>query len=440
MDDAHSWQRVLSIVRRYDQPFVIVSAMARTTRQLLAAAELALNEPGKAQEIVRNIQSRHHQVVANFKNNFPNNETERIKECKLWIDKMISSLKNYLTEINDSQQLTSSAKDAVASIGEKLSSYLFARCGQMAGLPTRWVDAADIIRTDSNFEQAHPDTDFINKKTEELLGNIGPREIAVMGGYYGQDASGNTTTLGFEGSDYSASLIGAAASAKGIEIWTDVSGIYTCDPRLVSNARPIPQLSFQEATELAYFGAKVLHPSTTKPASANRIPIRVKNIFEPDEPGTRISHETHAEGRAKGMTFKENTVVITITSAATVMGYEFLSGIFDILRRHQLAVDVVTTTEASISIAIENEAKISDAIDQLQDYGSVELTAGQGIISLIGCAQQETRSLVNDVLRATDRSSVQLISFSQKKGNLNVVADKELVPDTVKTIHKSIFE
>lgn len=440
MGDGHTWQRVLTIISRYDQPFIIVSATARTTRQLLSAAKIALEDLKEAQRIAKEIESRHHQIVTYFKNNFPDAETERIKECNAWIDERMSVLNEHLADIHSSQEITVSKKDAVASIGEQLSSYLFTKCGKMAEFSTRWINASEIIRTDSDFGQANPDTQYINQKAAALLEDIEPGEIPIMGGFYGQDAGGNTTTLGFEGSDYTASLIGAAISAESIEIWTDVSGIYTCDPRYISDAQPIPQLSFQEATELAYFGAKVLHPSTTKPASAKQIPVRVKNIFEPDESGTRISHEQAQTGqRAKAITFKKNAVVITVTSSNTVMGYEFLSGVFDILSWHHLPVDVVTTTEASVSIAIENGERINEAVEQLQKYGTVELISKQGIISLVGCTQNDTQSLVNDVLTQLDSSTVNLISFSKSKGNLNIVMNKDLVLTSVRAIHQSIF-
>lgn len=349
-------------------------------------------------------------------------------------------MRRHLSEIHTTHELTLELKDAVAAIGERLSSYLFARCGAIAGLPTVWVDASDIMRTDSDFGKASPKIEFINRRVRRLVDQLGDKQIPVMGGYYGRDEAGNTTTLGFEGSDYTASLIGAALSAETIEIWTDVSGIYTCDPRLIPAAQPIPQLSFQEATELAYFGAKVLHPSTTKPASQRQIPVWVKNIFKPDQPGTCISHETAPNGRVKAMTFKEDCVIITVTSAQTVMGYEFLAGVFEILHELHLPVDVVTTTEASVSIAIKNEERINEAVAQLQQFGSVELKPNQGIISLVGCAKENSHALVNKVLDTINSSSVNLISFSHSKGNLNIVMENEEVLASVKSIHKSIFE
>lgn len=438
MGDESTWRKVLDIIRNYEQPFVIVSATARTTRQLWAVAEQALHDRQEAAKSAGKIRERHENIITNFLKNVPDSSQTIANDCLSWIEEKTQKLESYLDQIYEQKELNPQTKDAVAAIGEQLSSYLFVKCGEVYGLPAVWIDAADVIRTDSDFGQAAPDTDFINKKATSVL-DMNAGRIPVMGGYYGQDADGNTTTLGFEGSDYSASLIGAALSVEAIEIWTDVSGIYTCDPRVIADARPIAELSFQEATELAYFGAKVLHPSTTKPASQKQIPVWVKNIFEPDQPGTRISHETHPGGRVKAMTFKENCVVITITSQNTVMGYEFLAGVFEILRWHHLPVDVVTTTEASVSIAIEKNNGINKAIEQLETYGTVDLKPGQGIISLVGCNTNNAQLLVTNVLKDINSASVNLISFSQSKGNLNVVLDKELVIPSVRAIHKRIF-
>jgi len=440
MGDDHTWQQVLDIIDTYDRSMVIVSATARTTRQLMTAAEQAIENPDQARDIAADIQQRHQTIVSNFLENYPYADQQFATNCLHWINDRIAELQQLLDDINADGELDLQTKDAVAAIGERLSSYLLVQCAQAAGHSTTWIDAADVIATDSNYGQATPNHSHINERADSLAEKIGDGQIPVMGGYYGQDAEGHTTTLGFEGSDYSASLVGAALAADAIEIWTDVSGIYTCDPRVVDKARPIPQLSFQEATELAYFGAKVLHPSTTKPASQKQIPIKVKNIFAPEKPGTTINHKTERNGRLKAITFKEHCSIITVTSSQTVMGYEFLAGVFDILRWHHLPVDVVTTTEASVSIAIEDGAGVNPAIEQLESYGTVNIENEQGIISLIGCDVTSEQSLINDVLGQTADGPVKLISFSRSKGNLNLVMNSNQVEEAVKQIHQQLFQ
>ena len=439
MDDEITWRRVLDIINHFDRPFVIVSATARTTRQLLTAAETALDNYTEAKKQLTAIRQRHQQLIANFLDNTPTQKSVIRSNCQQWIDQKCDNLDRLFRQIQTDQTLTLELKDTIASMGERLSSYLFAQCGQAYGLPTVWLDATEFIRTDSDFGQASPDIHYINNKAPEKFQNIDDQAIPIMGGYYGADAHGNVTTLGFEGSDYTASLMGSALNAEAIEIWTDVSGIYTCDPRVVPEARPIPELSFQQATELAYFGAKVLHPSTTKPASQKNIPIFVKNIFEPQEPGTRIATNVSSNGRAKAITFKKEALILTISSAQTVMGYEFLAHIFEALEKHRLAVDVVTTTEASVSIAVENHASIPTLKKELRTLGTVESVGRQGIISLVGCNTTQTQHLVADILEGIGQETISLISFSRSKRNLNVVMDQQKITAAVKAIHRKIF-
>ena len=442
MSDDETWQQVLDIIKRYDSPFVVVSATARTTRELLSAADAALTDIDEANSIADQISDRHKELITDFTASYSGERSANTvkSDCLQWIDEQINQLKNHLANIQESQELTGQTKDAVASIGERLSSYLFAKCCSLASLKTQWVDATEIIRTDSDFGQANPVVATINEQTQRLWDVLEPNTIPIIGGYYGSDEQGNITTLGFEGSDYSASLIGAALDAETIEIWTDVSGIYTCDPRLVKDAEPISQLSFQEATELAYFGAKVLHPSTTKPAAQKEIPVWVKNIFDPEQPGTKISAESKSTGRVKAITYKEHCTIITVTSSQTVMGYEFLADVFDTLRWHHLPVDVVTTTEASVSIGIENGERLDKAIEQLESYGSVSLNKQQGIISLVGCQEEPDNKLLRDTLGQLSNMPANLISFSHSKGNLNIVVDEQNLYRSVKKIHRRLFE
>ncbi len=437
MSDAQTWVQVLSIIKRYERPFIIVSATARTTRELLSAAETALNNLKKAHGIADNIKQRHINLVETFLDDYPDKKDPIFDDCLTWINSLTEELKSHLSTINQNQDLTDQQKDMIASFGERLSSYLFVECAIASDVPAKWIDAADTIRTNSDFGQASPDFDFIKSQHTTLNQLVENGSIPVMGGFYGSNEHGQITTLGVEGSDYTASLIGGALDADAIEIWTDVSGIYTCDPRFISDAKPIPQLSFQQATELAYFGAKVLHPATTKPASERDIPIHVKNIFEPEKPGTRISHKSTNDQAVKAITYKENCTIITVTSAQTVMGYRFLAEVFDILRWHHLAVDVVTTTEASVSIAIEDGTKIDEAVEQLQAHGTVARQTDQGIISLVGCSND---NLVAEVLAEVKEIPLNLVSYSKSKGNLNIVVDGTDTLSAVKLLHRKLFE
>lgn len=440
MGNEHTWHKVLDIISGYEQPVVIVSATAHTTRKLLAAAEAALDNYNKAREISSKIRTRHEQLVTRFLQNFEDAESTEIKErCLSWIEKQIDDLNARLEEIKHSKKLDTRKQDAIASIGEQLSSALLAECGKIYGITTTFIDAGDIIKTNSDFGRAAPDTEKILRSIEKLNSSIKKGFIPVVGGYYGKNDKGELTTLGFEGSDYTASLIGAALNAEAIEIWTDVSGVFTCDPRVVEDAVSIPEISFREATEMAYFGARVLHPSTLKPAAEKEIPVYVRNIFEPGHPGTKIFSDADSNGPVRALTFLENVIIITVTSESTLMGYHFLSRVFEILEQHHVTVDVVTTTEASVSIALEKPSVLDRIVEELQSTGEVSVMENQGIVSLIGFSLRHTDEITKRVFASVEGDVLSLISFSSDKRNLNLVLPEEDVIRTVKSIHSALF-
>lgn len=440
MGDEHTWRQVLHIIQNYDHPTVIVSATARTTRKLVAAADLALRDFAQAESVAKEIQERHMVLIRNFAAELDDKAARQLTEnCEQWIKCCTEELGKYLWTLSTGENPSASVNDAVASIGEQLSSRLFAYCGQAIGLKTEWVNARKVIKTDSDYGRANPIPEKIGSNVSLISELLGQGAIPVMGGYYGEDEHGNITTLGFEGSDFSASLVGSALNAEAIEIWTDVSGIYTCDPRVVDDAFPIAQLSFREATEMAYFGAKVLHPSTMNPAEEKQIPIFVKNIFEPGHSGTKIQGKAPGRGKAKAMTFLRDVEIITINSPHTRMGYDFLAGIFGVLKQYHLSVSVVTTTEASISLAMESKKITPDFIASLKKWGQVSRKDRQGIISLIGCRFANSRDIQEMILDAVPGIKITMISYSDDKQNFNVVLPQKDLVDSVKAIHKVLF-
>ncbi|MFH5830788.1 aspartate kinase [Halalkalibaculum sp. DA3122] len=440
MGDEHTWRMVLEIVKQYEQPVVVVSATSRTTRQLLAAVEAAPDRYERSLEISSEIRSRHETLIRRFLQEFDHHDAaDALEQCLAWIEKKIRDLNRHLREINKSKKTDAARKDAVASIGEQLSSGLFATCGKVFGLNTTFMDARDIIKTNSDFGHATPDLRRINQQARKIRQNIEQSIIPVIGGYYGENDQGELTTLGFEGSDYTASLIGAALNCEAIEIWTDVSGIFTCDPRVVEEARPIPEISFREATEMAYFGARVLHPSTLKPAAQKEIPVYVRNIFDPGHPGTKIYSNAESGRPVRALAFLEDVVIITVNAPSTLMGFRFLSNVFQILEHHHITVDVVTTTEASVSIALERPEKLDLVINELQGIGEVTITEQQGLVSLIGFGLSNVESITSRVFSSVRGGPLSLISFSRDKRNLNLVLPEQQLIATVRSLHRSLF-
>lgn len=441
MNDHQTWKKVLDIIKNYEYPVVVVSATARTTRQLIEAGTLAGDKKlDKALEISNSIRERHLAIVHNFLEENPHAKNRLILEsCEKKLDEKISLLNKFLTYTDKAGALTPAMKDAIASIGEQISSYLLAQCGLATDQLTQFVDAKKLIKTDNNYGNAHPNLGLISQKINSLETIMDGGFTPIIGGFYGEAPDGTTTTLGFEGSDYSASLIGGALHSKSIEIWTDVSGVYTSDPRFITDAKPIPELSYFDATEMAYFGSKVLHPSTLKPAQERNIPVFVKNMFKPDEPGTKIIRESESDRKALAISFKDNIALLTVSAYETVMGYSFLTTIFSALEKNRLAVDAVNTTEASVTIALADTELLEELAQSLIEVGTVDLQKNKGLISVIGCQISSSKELIENIFESVDDKVLDMISFTKQKRILNIAVDKDTMVDTAQKIHSSLF-
>ncbi len=441
MNDHKTWKQVLEIIKNYEYPIVVVSATAKTTRQLIEAGKLAAdNKLEKALVMGESIKLRHLGILHNFLRENPHPKKALIEEsCEKKLDEKIGLLHKFLTYTHKVGELTPAMKDAIASIGEQISSYLLAQCGLATDQLTQFVDAKKIIKTDNNYGNAFPNFGLINQRIGSLETLLDGGFTPVIGGFYGEAPDGTTTTLGFEGSDYSASLIGGALHAKSIEIWTDVSGVFTSDPRFIKDAKPIPELSYFDATEMAYFGSKVLHPSTLKPAQERNIPVLVKNMFTPEETGTRIIRESAQTQKALAVSFKEDIALLTVSAYETVMGYNFLTRVFKVLEDHRLAVDAVNTTEASVTIALSDSEKLDEIAKSLIEIGTVDLEREKGLISIIGYQSFETTELCNDIFDAIQPASLDMISFTKQKRILNLAVDQKIMIDTAQKIHSSLF-
>ncbi|MEQ8525122.1 aspartate kinase [Gracilimonas sp.] len=441
MADHQTWKQVLEIIKNYEYPVVIVSATARTTRQLVEAGQLAAQGKLKqAHEISESIKDRHNKIVADFLEENPHKKNKLIKDsCARNTEAKISKLNKLLTYTERQGTLSPQMKDAIASIGEQISSYLLAQCGLALDMMTQHIEARKIIKTDAEYGKANPNILQINQRCGSLETVLESGFTPIIGGFYGESPQKTITTLGFEGSDYTASLIGGAVNAKTIEIWTDVSGVYTSDPRFIPEAKPLKEMSYFDATEMAYFGAKVLHPSTLKPAQERNIPVFVKNMFKPEEPGTKIIRESTHDLDVLAMSFKQNMATLTISAYETVMGYSFLTKVFTVLERHRLAVDAVNTTEASVTIALSDSELLDQLSKEFIEVGSVTLERDKGLLTLIGCSVNSAKKLTNQIFETLDNIPLDLISFSKEKRILNLVIKNEQLIETAQRIHKKLF-
>ncbi len=441
MNDHQTWKQVLDIISNYEYPVVVVSATARTTRQLIETAKLA--EAGSMNEaagILEDIRIRHNDLVSKFLKENPHQKSTLIKEsCEKKVDEKISHLSKLLEYTNKKGVLTPPMQDSIAAIGEQISSYLFAQCGLATDQLTQHIDAKKIIKTNAEYGSANPNRALINQKSGSLETILENGFTPIIGGFYGEAPDGTTTTLGFEGSDYSASLIGGALNANVVEIWTDVSGVYTGDPRFIQDASPIAELTYFDATEMAYFGAKVLHPSTLKPAQERNIPVLVKNMFSPKDEGTKIIRESNHKKDFLALSFKKNMSLLTVSAYETLMGFSFLTKVFNVLEKYRLPVDAVNTSEASVTIALSNSDKLKELSQDLIEVGSVDLENHKGLISVIGCNLSTMDELENKVFKALGDQNIDMITYTKDKRILSVVIDDDSTIEMSQKIHTSLF-
>ena len=441
MADHKTWKQVLEIISNYEYPVVVVSATAQTTRKLVEAGNLAAKgKLDEALEISKSIQKRHNQIVADFLEENPHAKNKLIKDsCTKNTEAKIGKLNKLLTYTERQGVLSPQMKDAISAMGEQISSYLLAQCGLALDMMTQHIEARKLIKTDSEYGKANPNRLLINQHCGSLETVLESGFTPIIGGFYGESKDKTVTTLGFEGSDYSASLIGAAIGAQTIEIWTDVSGVFTGDPRFIPEAKPLAEMSYFDATEMAYFGAKVLHPSTLKPAQERNIPVFVKNMFKPEDKGTKIVRHSKHNLDVLALSFKQNMATLTVSAYETVMGYSFLTKVFTVLEEHRLAVDAVNTTEASVTIALSDSEILDQLSKEFIEIGTVTLERQKGLLTLIGCSINKADKLTSTIFSSLEKVELNMISFTKEKRILNVVMDDEKLIETTQKVHNQLF-
>ena len=417
-------------------PVVVVSATGRTTDGLVAAVELAsrgaLADARRQVAVIRDdLLAAAAPVLADVAG------LERL------VDEHCDELDRTLTELAAGDggarpRLT----DAALSHGERISSLVMARLLVQRGLDAVHVDARDVLVTDDRFTEAAPSFEPTNERLDRLVRpHAAAGRVAVMGGFIARTADGRPSTLGRGGSDFSASIVGAGVGADEIQIWTDVDGVMTADPSVVPDARPLPRLSFAEASELAYFGGRVLHPRTVLPAVERDIPVRVLNSRKPEVAGTLIVAECPPSGlTVKSIAYKEGITVIDVRSTRMLMAHGFLAAIFEVFDRLETAVDVVSTSEVAVSLTIDRTDRLADLVRGLRRIADVRHTGGQAIVCLVGEAIRETPGVGATAFTALRAINVRMVSQGSARTNFSLVIDERDVPAAVRALHAAFFE
>lgn len=438
VEDAVAIRRLIDITRQElsRQPAIVVSAMGRTTNGLLSCANFAAQ--GRREDAADQLATiaRHHVLVARELA-----DSSEIESVEAQLNDLFANCGDALNEIAEIGEVQARLSDAVSSTGELASSVVVAAALRSAGIPGVWIDVRRLIRTDDNFTLASVDFETSNHLLRESLSPlIAKRSVPVLQGFIGSTKNGATTTIGRGGSDYSAAIVGAALDAEEIEIWTDVDGILTTDPRVVETAAKVRAISFAEAAELAYFGAKVLHPSTLLPAMKKDIPVSVRNSRRPDRAGTMVVREAPpSRSLVKAIAFKRGITVVNVSSDRMLMAYGFLSGLFEIFARHRTAVDMVSTSEVSVSITLDDTRNLDAIIPEIEKLGDVSVERDQAMVSLVGEGLKFIPGVASRIFSSIDKINVSMISHGASAINVSFIVAGDKVEEAVRSLHAEFF-
>jgi aspartate kinase len=440
--DAEAMNRVTAIVRGELQanpadppPVVVVSAMSKVTDRLIESGRLAgLGQGGPAAQLVQDLLDRHVAVASAL---VPG---EAAGALLATLAQEFAQLAATVRALAETGEVSPRAHDEIVSMGELASSRIVAAAFEARQIPAVWIDSRQVLVTDAEHTLALPDMDATCDRTRQL---VAPRraegKVAVMGGFIGATAAGVTTTLGRGGSDYSAAIFGACLDVDEIQIWTDVDGMLTADPRVVAEPRLVPQLSFLEASELAYFGAKVLHPSTILPAVARNIPVRILNSRRPEVPGTMITAAGREHDGLTALACKRGVTVVDITSTRMLMAHGFLRRLFEVFERFKTPVDVVTTSEVSVSVTVDNSRRLDDIAHNLRSFAEVNIEPEMAIVCVVGENLRGDTALFARAITALAEIPLRLVSQAASRRNITFVLRDSDVETAMNRLHEEFF-
>src|SRR3954471_6354421 len=439
--DVEAITRVVAIIRAAREssglpPVVIVSAMSGVTDRLLElAASAERRRDAHVLNGVADLSRRHFEAIERL---LP---PEVANDVLVEIGAQLDDLRALLKAIGILRAASPSAHDAIVCTGELMNSRIVAAALEQNGVRAAWVDARRAIVTDSAHMAASPKPDETREAVgREIMPRIAEGRVPVVGGFVGATIQGVTTTLGRGGSDYSAAIIGAAVDSREIQIWTDVDGMLTADPRVVESPRVVPFLSFGEASELAYFGAKVLHPSTILPAVDKDIPVRILNSRRAAGPGTTITAAPPTADRAlAAVACKRHVTMIEITSTRMLMAHGFLRRVFEVFERYRTAVDVVTTSEVSVSVTVDDAARLDDIAEALREFTEVNVEGGLAILCAVGDNLRCDPRIAGRVIGALDGFPVRMVSQAASRRNVTIVLRDEDLASGMAALHKEFF-
>ncbi|HKB86050.1 MAG TPA: aspartate kinase, partial [Ignavibacteriaceae bacterium] len=408
------------------EKIVVLSAMAGTTNTLVQIAEkLYVKENAKAIEIIDNLEVKYSGIL------------EKLYSNKGFVERGKEIISTHFTYIRSFTQdiFTRYEERAILAQGELISTALFQLYLEDQGIKSVLLPALNFMRIDTNQE---PDNFYIKENLERELSKYPDENLFITQGYICRNLYGEVDNLKRGGSDYSASLMGAAIGAEEIQIWTDISGMHNNDPRFVKNTRPVYRLTFDEAAELAYFGAKILHPSSILPAQQKGIPVRLKNTMQPEDEGTLISSDSPGDG-IKAIAAKDGITAVKIKSGRMLMAYGFLRKVFEVFERYRTPIDMISTSEVSVSLTIDDTSFLDKIIEELKNYGSVEVSEANSIVCLVGNTIEEQKGHISRIFEALKHISVRMISYGGSRHSISLLISSDDKKEVLQSLHTNLF-
>ncbi|MEL7146745.1 MAG: aspartate kinase [Bacteroidota bacterium] len=414
------------ITRDDDRKIVVLSAVSGTTNTLVALAEKhAKKDVDGLKQALKDFYAKYVKFVEDLYTS-----TEYVNKGKAVVDQYFGAL----NEIFEGPYSEASSKLTVVQ-GELISTNLFINYLHERGENASLINAADFVAINEAHE---PELDKINELITPILEKEAGRQILITQGFICTNSLGAIDNLRRGGSDYSATLIGAAIGAKETQIWTDIDGMHNNDPRIVESTFPIAELSFDEAGELAYFGAKILHPNCIIPAQQKNIPVRIKNTMDPDAKGTLITNNKNPE-TVKAIAVKDGITAIKIKSSRMILAYGFLRKVFEVFEKYQTPIDMITTSEIAVSVTIDQPAYLAEILEEISLYGSVEVDKNQSIVCIVGDFVAERKGVGTDIFKALESIPIRMISYGGSKNNISLLIDSDYKKYALTALNKQLF-
>ncbi len=420
-------KEVVNLVTKSGEPvFIVLSAMSGTTNSLIEISDyLYKKNPEGANEVINMLEKKYMKHIE---------ELYTTDEMKQNTHEFIASEMNYLRSFTK-ELFTSFEEKSIVAQGEMMSTNMVVNYMKEQGIKAVLLNALDFMRTDKNSE---PDPTYIREKLSAIMEKNPDNQVYITQGFICRNAYGEIDNLQRGGSDYTASLIGAAINAEEIQIWTDIDGMHNNDPRVVEKTEPVHHLHFEEAAELAYFGAKILHPTCIQPAKYAGIPVRLLNTMDPEAEGTTISNQTEY-GKIKAVAAKDNIIAIKIKSSRMLLATGFLRKVFEIFESYQTPIDMVCTSEVGVSMSIDNSAHLGEIVDELKKYGTVTVDTGMCIICVVGDLDWSNIGFETMTLDAMKNIPVRMVSYGGSNYNISFLIREEDKKRALQSLSDTLF-